>query len=102
MPRAHATKRGSRMAIPSEVARAQTICAALAAADRKFDAERVRIAWKDSELMATVIEIPLTSVVLNPRSHRIRAQLESSQKRELVRRDPFSDDAQAVIADLLR
>jgi FtsZ-binding cell division protein ZapB len=90
------------MAIPSEEARGQTIRAALAAADRKSDAERVRIAWKDSDLMTTVIEIPLASVVLNPRSHRIRAQLESSQKRELVQRDPFSDDAQAVIADLLR
>jgi len=90
------------MAIPSVEARAQTIRAALAAADRKSDAERVRIAWKDSELMATVIEIPLASVVLNPRSHRIRAQLESSQKREVVQRDPFSDDAQAVIADLLQ
>jgi hypothetical protein len=90
------------MAIPSEEARAQTIRAALAAADRKSDAERVRISWKDSELMATVIEIPLASVVLNPRSHRIRAQLESSEMRELVQRDPFSDDAQGVIADLLR
>jgi len=52
------------MAIPSEEARRQTIRATLAAADRKSDAERVRIAWKDSDLMATVIEIPLASVVL--------------------------------------
>lgn len=90
------------MAIPSEEARAQTIRAALAAAAQKHDAERVRIAWKDGDLMATVIDIPLTSVVLNPRSHRIRAQLESSPKRELVRRDPFGDGAQDVIADFLR
>jgi hypothetical protein len=90
------------MAIPSEEARAHSIRAALAAAEKRTDSERVRIAWKDDHLMATVVEIPLSSVVLNPRSHRIRAQLESSPKADLVQTDPFSEDAQQTVADLLR
>jgi len=90
------------MAIPSEEARAQSIRTALAAAEKRSDVERVRIAWKDTDLMATVVEIPLSSVVLNHRSHRIRAQLESSPRAEFVRRDPFSNEAQDVISELLR
>ncbi|MEA3001477.1 MAG: hypothetical protein QOH81_265 [Sphingomonadales bacterium] len=90
------------MAIPSEEARAQSIRTALTAAEKRSDSERVRVAWKDDHLMATVVEIPLSAAVLNPRSHRIRAQLESSCMGEVVQRDPFSDDAQDAIAELLR
>jgi hypothetical protein len=90
------------MAMPSEEARAHSVRTALAAADKRPDAERVRIAWKGADLMATVVEIPLSSVVLNPRSHRIRSQLESSRKAEFVRLDPFGDEAQEVISELLR
>lgn len=53
-------------------------------------------------MVATVVEVPLSAVVLNPRSHRIRAQLESSAKRELIARDPYGEDAQEAIAVLLR
>jgi hypothetical protein len=52
------------------------------------NAERVRLAWKDSDYTATVNEIPLTAVVLNPRSHRIRSQLESAAQKDVVARDP--------------
>jgi len=90
------------MGVASEQARTKAIKAAREAADGKANAERVRLSWKSGDVMATVVEVPLNAVVLNPRSHRIRAQLESSSKRELIGRDPYSDEAQEEIANLLR
>lgn len=52
--------------------------------------------------MATVVNISLGDVILNPRSHRIRAQLESADRRHAVTDDPYGDEAQELIADLLR
>jgi hypothetical protein len=85
-----------------EAERSALVTSALAAADAKPDAERIRVAWRTSEIFATVIELPVDKVVLNPNSHRIRAQLESSPERDLVRRDPFGAEAQAAIEGLLR
>jgi hypothetical protein len=48
------------------------------------------------------VDLPLNVVLLNPRSHRIRAQLESHPEREVVAGDPWSSRAQEVIADILR
>jgi hypothetical protein len=90
------------MSTTSEQARAQAIRAGLAAAEKKQDAERVRLSWKTGEIMATVVEVPLSAVVLNPRSHRIRAQLESRTDRGVVERDPFGSEAQEIISGLLR
>jgi hypothetical protein len=82
--------------------RAQIIATALEAAKQKPDVERVRLPWQSSEYTATVIEIPISAVVLNPRSHRIRSQLESAARRDAVTRDPFGDEAQQLIAEILR
>lgn len=90
------------MATTTPEARAQIIADALASAQAQPDAERVRLAWKDGEYTATVIEIPLTAVVLNPRSHRIRSQLESAEQKDVVARDPFGETAQNLIAEILR
>jgi hypothetical protein len=90
------------MAVLDEAGRKAGIERALAAANARPDAERIRVAWKSSDVAATVVELPVSDVVLNPNSHRIRAQLESSADRELVLHDPFSPLAQTAIEGLLR
>jgi hypothetical protein len=86
----------------SESERRQLVTSALAVADRRENAERVRIPWRSAEIYATVVELPVDKVLLNPNSHRIRAQLESSTDRPLVQEDPLGNESQRVIADLLR
>ncbi len=49
-----------------------------------------------------VIDIPVEAAVYNPRSHRIRAQLEGHPKGQVIQDDPFSDEAQNAIAEILR
>ena len=49
-----------------------------------------------------MVEIDLASVVLNPKSHRIRSQIESHAERDTIARDPFGPRAQEVIAQVLR
>lgn len=86
----------------AEAERIELVAKALQVADAKSNAERVRIPWRTKEIFATVVELPVDKVVLNPRSHRIRAQLESSPAKELIEADPFTEEAQAAIAELLR
>ncbi len=90
------------MEIMPEDARSQIITAAINASDEK--AERMSIPWKDSQQLCTVVKINIDAVVLNARSHRIRAQLESLEASDQlrVRDDPFSSKAQEIIADILR
>src|ERR1700679_2588434 len=90
------------MAVLDEAGRKAGIERALAAANARPDAERIRVAWKSGDIAATVVELPVGDVVLNPNSHRIRAQLESSADRELVLHDPFNPLAQTAIEGLLR
>jgi hypothetical protein len=53
--------------------------------------------------MFDVVRLPLDMVVLNPQSHRIRSQLESLPPADLqkVQTDPFSEEAQGIIAHLI-
>lgn len=83
-------------------ARAEAISKALEAEDKNPNAERHSIPWKGSSERCTVVEIDLDVVLLNPHSHRIRAQLESHPKKSKVQSDPWSGEAQGVLADLLR
>jgi hypothetical protein len=64
--------------------------------------ESIRYPWKGSQPVFKVVQISLDSVLLNPRSHRIKAELESSPKREAVAKDPFGEEAQEEISRLLR
>ncbi len=64
--------------------------------------ERRGMPWRGSSELMPVVELPLELVLLNPRSHRIRAQLESHQQADVVARDPWSAKAQAIIAGILR
>lgn len=82
--------------------RAASEAASQAVATGQGAATNVR--WKDSELVLPVAQVDLTVVLLNPHSHRITAQLQSlpEDRQELVRRDPYTPEAQEVIANLLR
>jgi hypothetical protein len=85
----------------TEEARAQRIAAAVKDHDPKVE-ETLRIQWREEFRVFPVVSLDIDAVVLNPNSHRIQAQLESHLDRETVRRDPFSEDAQAVIATIIR
>jgi hypothetical protein len=61
----------------------------------------MRLPWRGSSEEFPVIAVELDAVVLNPYSHRIRAQLESHPQAEMVREEPFSEVSQDLIAELL-
>ncbi len=88
-------------------ARKESIRAAAEAATQAVAAGRGAAAdlrWKDSVLVLPVAQVDLDVVLLNPHSHRISAQLQSQleDRQELVRRDPYTFEAQEIIASLLR
>lgn len=93
---------GGTMVSNNESVRTQAIASALASAEQNPDAERIQLPWRGSNVKATVVNIPVDGVVLNPRSHRIRAQLESSLDADLVKSAPFEPRAQEVITEILR
>ncbi len=64
--------------------------------------ELLHLPWQDSSLDFEVVKVPVDTVLLNPRSHRIRAQLESHPEHKLVDEDPHSEKAQEIIAQILR
>jgi hypothetical protein len=64
--------------------------------------ERPRLPWRGGFKLFPVVEIELDAIVLNPRSHRIQAQLESHPSKDIVDADPWSDAAQEIIAQVLR
>ncbi len=90
------------MTLRSEAERRALISTALDAANKQVSAERIRIPWKTGEYTATVVELPVDALVLNPRSHRIKAQLESSEFRDEISATPYSLASQQAIEDILR
>ena len=89
------------MPTTSESAREQRIAEAKRAAEADSASEKVRVPWKDNHATLTVVSIPLDSVVLNPKSHRIRADLESHTEAAAIDGNPFSDTSQAAIAEVI-
>jgi hypothetical protein len=64
--------------------------------------EAIQLPYKDGQGGPyPVINVPVDAVLFNPRSHRIKAQLESHPERQLVADDPYGDRAQAVIHEIL-
>lgn len=85
----------------NEETRTERISTALEALPRNH--ETFRVPWRGSVERMPVIKIGLDSVVYNPRSHRIKSQLESEQAiAGAVAADPDGEDAQAGIRSLLR
>ena len=65
-------------------------------------AEELR--WKGGKLVLPVATVDLDVVLLSPHSHRIKAQLQSlpQSEQDLVAADPYGQQAQGLIAHLLR
>ena len=90
------------MSMMSEAARREAIDAAMQAYAESPNQEAINLPYKDGqEGPFSVIKVPLDAVVFNPRSHRIKAQLESHPKREVVAEDPYGEEAQGVIQEIL-
>ena len=83
----------------TDEARRQCVEAAIGSATD--ESERIRIPWQNSTLTLPVVNVRLECVLLNHRSHRIRAQLESHPKAEFIASDPVSAEAQSAIAEIL-
>lgn len=63
--------------------------------------ETLSVPWQNSRRALPVITLSVDSVVLNPRSHRIRSQIESHPRADILEHDPFSESAQRIIATIL-
>jgi len=83
-----------------ENARIEHIREAVAA--QEAEAERHAIHLRGSDIIRPVVAIPVDWVVLNPRSHRIKAQILSHPQSGQLLDDPYSETSQAIVADLLR
>lgn len=87
----------------TQEAREQRIKDALEAYAQEETPERIPLPFRDQAGKTfAVVSLPLKAVLLNPRSHRIKAHLESHPDRDEVQKDPYSDKAQAIIAHVLR
>lgn len=64
--------------------------------------ERTELPWQGSRVILDVVRLPVEVPLLNPTSHRIKAELESSPRRDVVSRDPFSEAAQEELTRLLQ
>lgn len=85
----------------SEEVRREAIAKALDGLPSEYETERVQ--WRGKTERLPVVRIALDATVLNPKSHRIKSQLESeTSAKEAIEEDPDSDAAQMAIADLLR
>lgn len=89
------------MALMSEEARRTRIAAAIEAL-AEGEHERITLPWRDGSEVFAVVKIELDASVLNPRSHRIRAQLESDSSAAVIEAEPFGEEAQDAIARILR
>lgn len=85
--------------MPTDDARLQRINDALVAADSQHT---LRLPWRERTEVFQVIDLPLDIVLLNHRSHRIKAHIESSDNHKLIHDEPFSHQAQEAIAEVIR
>lgn len=88
------------MAVMPEGARIEHIREAVAA--QEAEAERHAIHLRGADMIRPIVALPLDWVVLNPRSHRIKAQILSHPQSRQLLDDPYSESSQAIIAELLR
>lgn len=90
------------MTVPDDNTRRAAIAKEMAAVP-KTGGEHSRLVWRGENILFDVIRLPLDMVVLNANSHRIKSQLESesAERRKTVHDDPWSAEAQAIIADII-
>lgn len=82
--------------VPTEEARIAEISAKVAVSTETHSAP-----WQNTRESLPVINLSLDSVLLNPESHRIRAQIESHPESRAVADHPHSERAQAIIEKIL-
>ena len=82
--------------IPTEEARIAEISAKVDGSTETHSAP-----WQNARESLPVINLSLDSVLLNPESHRIRAQIESHAESKIVADHPHSERAQAIIEKIL-
>ena len=63
--------------------------------------ETLAVPWQNSRRNLPVINLSLDNVLLNHRSHRIRAQIESHELAWVIEEDPESEHAQRLIEEIL-
>ncbi|MEU4555763.1 hypothetical protein [Micromonospora violae] len=82
-------------------ARREVIEAAQAAASDED--ERRPFEWRGENVMLPVVRVPVGDVLLNHRTHRVRAQVESlGADGRIIETNPHSEEAQRLLADLIR
>jgi hypothetical protein len=64
--------------------------------------EVVRLPWGGEAIHAQAIKIPVEEVLLNHRSHRVRAQLQDDPQWKALENDPYSEAAQRLIEQHVR
>ena len=64
--------------------------------------ETVRMSWTAGDPLLDVVRIGVDEVLLNPQSHRIRAQLQDDPEWQALSNEPFSEPAQRLIEDHVR
>lgn len=88
--------------LPKEARRKKIQEELTAREDDATDSRAEELPWQGNKAMFPIIDLPLDAVVLNPSNHRIRSQTLSHPRRDLLEEDPFSQEAQELIAHLLR
>lgn len=65
--------------------------------------DRRPLRWRGEDRPFPVVSIPVSAALLNPRSHRIKAQVQSLGKRgQIIQDDPFGPEAQDLVAEIIR
>lgn len=81
---------------PTERARKQEIAAKVAESTENYS-----VPWQNKRESLKVINISVNNVLLNPKSHRIRSQIESHPQAGVLADAPFSEAAQRIIEKIL-
>ena len=83
-------------------ARREIIRRAIEARERATgESETLSIQWKTRAVVLPVVDIPLSSVLLNANSHRIKSDLESHDNSDALD-EPLSELAQEIIESVIR
>ena len=85
----------------TESSRQQHILRALADYQTDADRETVRVPLRNSKVLP-VVEVPLGVPLLNADSFRIAPQLYEHPRRDYVRSSPESEEAQRIVAELVK
>ncbi len=89
--------------LPANADEIRKIVASRLAAWEEGLKESVTIDWRDSRLPIPVISIPVNVAYYNPHTRRIQAQKNVDEVRgRALDHEPFSDEAQSYLDDLLR